>query len=75
MYIGVGYILPTNGRYIFNNGVFVRPSDAGLQIVYFCLKKAYFATLHPPIDIYLPIVGRIYPITMYKFNLHIFPDC
>ena len=29
----------------------------------------------PPIDICPPIVGRIYPITKYKFNKHIFPNC
>ena len=29
---------------------------------------------HPPIDICPPIVGRIYPITIYKFNWHIFSN-
>ena len=28
----------------------------------------------PPIDAYPPIVGRIYPITKYKFNFNIFPN-
>ena len=50
------------GIYV-NYGVFVRPSGAGLQIVhlleYVMCKEAYSATLHPPIDIYPPIVGRI----------------
>ena len=35
---------------------------------YGMLKKAYSATLRPPIDIYSPIVVRIYPIPIYKFN-------
>ena len=34
------------------------------------LKNAHSPTLHrhPPIDIYPPIVVRIYPIAIYKFN-------
>ena len=28
-----------------------------------------------PTDIYPPIVGRIYPIPVYKFNGHVFPKC
>ena len=27
---------------------------------------------HPPTDLYCPIVGRIYPLPLYIFNLHIF---
>ena len=27
---------------------------------------------HPPTDTYCPIVGRIYPLPLYIFNLHIF---
>ena len=66
-----GYILiwiysANNWEIYVNYGVFVRPSGAGLQIVHLleCVSffKAYSATLHPPIDIYPPIVGRIYPI-------------
>ena len=72
-----------NWEIYVNYGVFVRPSGAGLQIVHlleyvmciFLKKEAYSATLHPPIDIYPPIVGRIYSILIYKFNLHIFPNC
>ena len=69
-----------NWEIYVNYGVFVRPSGAGLQIVHLqeCAslkKQTYSATLHPPIDIYPPIVGRIYPIPIYKFNLHIFPNC
>ena len=30
---------------------------------------------NPPTDIYPPIVGRIYPIPVYKFNGHVFPKC
>ena len=64
------------GIYV-NYGVFVRPSGAGLQIVHLqeCVSffKAYSATLHPPIDIYPPIVGRIYSIPIYKFKKHVFP--
>ena len=34
------------------------------------LKNTHSPTLHrhPPIDIYPPIVVRIYPIAIYKFN-------
>ena len=27
---------------------------------------------HPPTDLYCPIVGKIYPLPLYIFNLHIF---
>ena len=70
-----------NWEIYVNYGVFVRPSGAGLQIVHLLecvsLKKSIFciATLHPLIDIYPPIVGRIYPIPIYKFNKHVFPNC
>ena len=30
---------------------------------------------NPPTGIYPSIVGRIYPITVYKFNGHVFPKC
>ena len=36
------------------------------------LENAHSA--HPPIDTYPPIVGRINPILIYKFKLHIFPN-
>ena len=68
------WIYFANNWEIYDNyAVFVCPSGTGLQIVHFleCVsffKKAYSATLHPPIDIYPPIVGRIYPIPIYKFN-------
>ena len=30
---------------------------------------------NPPTDIYPPIVGRIYPIPVCKFNWYVFPEC
>ena len=30
---------------------------------------------NPPTDIYPPIVGRIYPISICKFNWYVFPKC
>ena len=55
----------------------MRPSDAGLQNVHLleCVsfkKKAYSATLHPPIDIYPPVLVE-YRNTNKEIQ-HIFPN-
>ena len=76
IYFGIGYILPTIGGYILiwicaanNWEIYVNYGVFGLQIVHLleyvmCIffKEAYSATLHPP------IVGRINPILIYRFN-------
>ena len=65
-----------NWEIYVNYGVFVRPSDAGLQIVYLleCVSffKAYSATLHPPSDIYPPVLVE-YRNTNKEIQ-HIFPN-
>ena len=70
-------IYPANNWEIYvNYGVFVRPSGAGLQIVHLleCVSffKAYSATLHPPIDIYPPLLVE-YRNTNKEIQ-HIFPN-
>ena len=65
-----------NWEIYVNYGVFVRPSGAGLQIVHLleCVSffKAYSATLHPPIDIYPPVLVE-YRNTNKEIQ-HIFPN-
>ena len=70
IYSVIGYILPTIGGYMSIMGCLCALRGAGLQIVHlleyvmyiFFKKEAYSATLHPP------IVGRINPILIYRFN-------
>ena len=77
IYSDIGYILPTIVEYMSIMGCLCPLRAQGCRLCIFqnvyLLKKAYSATLHPPIDIYPPIVGRIYSIPIYKFKKHVFP--
>ena len=69
MYIGIGYVLVSDIfcqqlADIFCYWIY-SANNWKICVNYGVLKKAYSATLRPPIDIYPPIVGRIYPILIY----------
>ena len=62
------HISPKCWQNISNTNIFI-------LLTHVSQPSARRAHRHPPTVIYPPIVGRIYPIQIYIFSWHIFPNC